>query len=121
MTSVPSRLLRDIQSFEQANLKQLNKLTRVKLVQLIDANDVNADGSIARWYVEPSGRLLRSLTHSTMPPGDVITDFADWKAFSGINLPTVATVTRNGEKAAELKLSAVELNPAVDEKAFVKP
>ncbi len=83
--------------------------------------DVNADGSIARWYVEPSGRLLRSLTHSTMPPGDVITDFADWKAFSGINLPTTATVTRNGEKAAELKLSAVELNPAVDEKAFVKP
>ena len=83
--------------------------------------DVNADGSIARWYVEPSGRLLRSLTHSTMPPGDVITDFADWKAFSGINLPTLATVTRNGEKAAELKLSAVELNPAVDEKAFVKP
>jgi zinc protease len=83
--------------------------------------DVNADGSMARWYVEPSGRLLRSLTHSSMPPGDVITDFADWKAFSGINLPTTATVTRNGEKAAELKLSAVELNPVVDEKAFVKP
>jgi zinc protease len=83
--------------------------------------DVNADGSMARWYVEPSGRLLRSLTHSTMPPGDVITDFAEWKAFSGINLPTVATVTRNGEKAAELKLAAVELNPAVDAKTFVKP
>jgi zinc protease len=83
--------------------------------------EVNADGSNARWYVEPSGRLLRSLTHSTMPPGDVVTDFAEWKAFSGINLPTVATVTRNGEKAAELKLSAVELNPPVDEKAFVKP
>ncbi|KNZ31606.1 MAG: glycerophosphodiester phosphodiesterase [Methylibium sp. NZG] len=36
-----------IQSFEQANLKALNKMTRVKLVQLIDADDVNPDGSLA--------------------------------------------------------------------------
>ena len=35
-----------IQSFEVANLKQLNRLTRVRLVQLIDANDVRLDGSI---------------------------------------------------------------------------
>lgn len=35
-----------IQSFEQANLKYLRKKTSVRLVQLIDANDVNPDGSI---------------------------------------------------------------------------
>ena len=35
-----------IQSFEVANLKQLNRMTRVRLVQLIDANDVRLDGSI---------------------------------------------------------------------------
>ena len=35
-----------IQSFEVANLKQLNAMTRVRLVQLIDANDVRLDGSI---------------------------------------------------------------------------
>ncbi len=35
-----------IQSFEVANLKQLNRLTSVRLVQLIDANDVRLDGSI---------------------------------------------------------------------------
>lgn len=35
-----------IQSFEQANLKALRKLTSVRLIQLIDANDVNADGSL---------------------------------------------------------------------------
>ncbi len=35
-----------IQSFEVANLKQLNGMTRVRLVQLIDANDVRLDGSI---------------------------------------------------------------------------
>lgn len=35
-----------IQSFEQANLKKLRKMTAVRLVQLVDANDVNADGSL---------------------------------------------------------------------------
>ncbi len=35
-----------IQSFEQSNLKKLRKLTPVRLVQLVDANDVNPDGSL---------------------------------------------------------------------------
>jgi glycerophosphoryl diester phosphodiesterase len=35
-----------IQSFEVANLKRLNRMTRVRLVQLIDANDVRLDGTI---------------------------------------------------------------------------
>jgi glycerophosphoryl diester phosphodiesterase len=35
-----------IQSFEQANLKYLRSKTSVKLVQLVDANDVNPDGSM---------------------------------------------------------------------------
>ena len=35
-----------IQSFEVANLKELNRMTPVRLVQLIDANDVKLDGSI---------------------------------------------------------------------------
>jgi glycerophosphoryl diester phosphodiesterase len=35
-----------IQSFEQSNLRQLNRMTDVRLVQLVDANDVNADGSL---------------------------------------------------------------------------
>jgi glycerophosphoryl diester phosphodiesterase len=35
-----------IQSFEQANLKYLRARTTVRLVQLIDANDVNPDGSL---------------------------------------------------------------------------
>jgi glycerophosphoryl diester phosphodiesterase len=34
-----------IQSFEQANLKQLNSMTRVRLVQLMDANDTDANGN----------------------------------------------------------------------------
>ena len=43
-----------IQSFEQSNLKRLNRMTGVRLVQLIDANDVNPDGSLA--YAAPLDR-----------------------------------------------------------------
>ena len=43
-----------IQSFETSNLKRLNKMTPVRLVQLIDANDVNPDGSLD--YTAPFDR-----------------------------------------------------------------
>ena len=43
-----------IQSFEQSNLKELRKLTPLRLIQLIDADDVNADGSLA--FVAPFDR-----------------------------------------------------------------
>jgi glycerophosphoryl diester phosphodiesterase len=36
-----------IQSFESANLRYLNTITNLKLVQLIDADDVNPDGSMS--------------------------------------------------------------------------
>ncbi len=43
-----------IQSFEQGNLKRLDKITPVRLVQLIDANAVNPDGSLS--YAPPFDR-----------------------------------------------------------------
>ena len=43
-----------IQSFEQANLKQLDGLTEVRLVQLIDADGLDADGAIT--YAAPLDR-----------------------------------------------------------------
>ncbi len=43
-----------IQSFEQSNLQALRKMTQVKLVQLVDADDVNVDGTLA--YVAPFDR-----------------------------------------------------------------
>ncbi len=36
-----------IQSFETANLKYLNTKTSIRLIQLVDADDVNPDGSLA--------------------------------------------------------------------------
>ena len=35
-----------IQRFEQGNLQELRREDHVRLVQLIDANDVNPDGSL---------------------------------------------------------------------------
>jgi glycerophosphoryl diester phosphodiesterase len=43
-----------IQSFEQSNLKQLNKMTPLPLVQLVDANDVKLDGTLD--YTAPFDR-----------------------------------------------------------------
>ena len=43
-----------IQSFEQSNLKLLNQITPVRLVQLVDANDVAPDGTIT--YAPPFDR-----------------------------------------------------------------
>ncbi len=43
-----------IQSFEQGNLKELRKMTRNKLVQLVDANDVKDDGTLD--YTAPFDR-----------------------------------------------------------------
>ena len=35
-----------IQSFEQGSLKEMRKMTSVRMIQLVDANDVNPDGSL---------------------------------------------------------------------------
>jgi len=43
-----------IQSFEQSNLKELRRLTKVRLVQLVDADDVDANGNLS--YVAPFDR-----------------------------------------------------------------
>jgi glycerophosphoryl diester phosphodiesterase len=43
-----------IQSFEQFNLQKLNRMTPVRLIQLVDANDVNPDGTLD--YTAPFDR-----------------------------------------------------------------
>lgn len=85
--------------------------------------DINADGVSVKWYVDPNtGRVLRTVSKATMPvPGDVVTELSDWKPFGTLNLPAASVITRNGEKAGEMHLTTVEVNPAVDANAFVKP
>jgi glycerophosphoryl diester phosphodiesterase len=85
-----------IQSFEQSNLKRLNKMTPVRLVQLIDANDINPDGTLD--YTAPYDRpydwtasgkpelLARTFGYLTTDAGlDEVATYADgigpWKPY----------------------------------------
>jgi glycerophosphoryl diester phosphodiesterase len=97
-----------IQSFEQGNLKRLNKMTPVRLVQLIDANDVNPDGSLA--YAPPFDRPYDwTVSGRAGTFGDLTTDagldevarYADgigpWKPY----VISTAAVDRNGDGTVE--------------------
>ncbi len=85
--------------------------------------EINADGTTVKWYVDPAtGRLLRTVSRAGGPmPGEMTTELSDWKTFGTIKLPATAVMMRNGEKSGEMHLSNVEVNPAIDANAFVKP
>jgi glycerophosphoryl diester phosphodiesterase len=105
-----------IQSYEQANLKQLNRMTRVKLVQLIDANDVKADGSLDftapydrpyDWTASGNPALLaRTFAYLTTDAGlREVKTYADgigpWKRYI---VSTVVDPNGTGPGEAKLKL-----------------
>jgi zinc protease len=85
--------------------------------------EINADGTIVKWHVDPNtGRILRTVTRASGPmPGDMVTELSEWKKFGDLNLPTVSVMTLNGQKMGEIRLASVQVNPAIDAKAFVKP
>jgi glycerophosphoryl diester phosphodiesterase len=81
-----------IQSFEVSNLQQLNSLTQVSLVQLIDADDVNPDGtlSLVAPYAQPYDFVVagdsRTFADLLTPAGlEFVNDYADgigpWKPY----------------------------------------
>jgi glycerophosphoryl diester phosphodiesterase len=81
-----------IQSFEVSNLQYLRTRTNLRLVQLIDANDVNADGSLqlAAPYHKPYDFVLkndaRTFADLLTPAGlDFVKTYADaigpWKPY----------------------------------------
>jgi glycerophosphoryl diester phosphodiesterase len=81
-----------IQSFEVSNLQELNQLTDVKLVQLIDADDVKPDGSMSLVapYAQPYDFVVsgdpRTFADLLTPAGlDFVNDYADgvgpWKPY----------------------------------------
>jgi zinc protease len=85
---------------------------------------ISADGAPVTWYVDPAtGRLLRTVRNTTSSgaPAENTTDYSEWKKFGGVNAPTVAAISRNGEPAGELRVTAVEVNPSVDASTFTKP
>lgn len=108
-----------IQSFEVANLKDLNTKTPVKLVQLIDADDVNPDGSMSLVapYAQPYDFVVsgdtRTYADLLTPAGlDFINDYADgvgpWKPYLlrtkiyDTNADNVAE-DRNGDGVVNIK------------------
>lgn len=84
---------------------------------------VDVNGQTVKWIVDPSsGRILQERQNARGPqPGEQVVEHADWKSFGGIMVPTTSTMLRNGEKAGEVKVSNIEINPAIDAKAFEKP
>jgi glycerophosphoryl diester phosphodiesterase len=106
-----------IQSFEQSNLKALSKMTRVKLIQLIDANDVNPDGTLDftapydrpyDWTVSGNPELLaRTFAYLTTDAGlKEVASYADgigpWKRYIVSTVATTPPGTGPGEAALKL-------------------
>ena len=95
-----------IQSFEVGNLKELNRLTAVRLVQLVDANDVRLDGSIDSDNYGPYDLRLagdsRTYADLVTPAGLAeIATYADgvgpWKRY----IIGAAATDANGDGAAD--------------------
>lgn len=118
-----------IQSFEVSNLQYLRSKTRIRLVQLIDADDVNADGSMALvapyrqpydFVVKGDARLFSDLL--TDAGLDFVKSYADaigpWKPYL---IKTVAdNVDRNGDGRITINDRRVDGSTGVIERAHAK-
>jgi zinc protease len=101
-------------------------VTGTEKVGNVDAKvlEVTAEGDTARFLVDAAtGKPLRKISRSRNPmmQGDIITEYTEWKTFGGVNFPTAATSTHNGEQVGSVTVKSVEINPAVDTKLFEKP
>ena len=118
-----------IQSFEVANLRYLNTQTEIRLVQLIDANDVNADGSmdLTPPYRQPydfalSGDARTYADLLTNEGLDFIKTYADavgpWKPYL---VKTVADgVERTGDTTLTINDRLVEGSTGIVEAAHAR-
>ena len=118
-----------IQSFEVSNLQYLNTKTSIRLIQLIDADDVNADGSMSLvapyrqpydFVVKGDSRLFSDLL--TSAGLDFVKTYADgvgpWKPFL---VKTVAdNVDRNGDGKITINDRRVDGSTGVIELAHRK-
>ena len=118
-----------IQSFEVANLQYLNTKTNIKLIQLVDADDVNADGSMSLvapyrqpydFVVSGDPRLFSDLL--TSAGLDFVKTYADgvgpWKPYL---VKTVAdNVERTGDSTITINDRRVDGSTGVIELAHAK-
>ena len=81
---------------------------------------VNADGATVRWHVDPAtGRILRTIRSGSQ--GETVTEYTEWKKFGALNFATASQMTRGGEKAGDMRVTNVEVNPTIDASAFARP
>lgn len=118
-----------IQSFEVGNLQYLSRKTQIPLVQLVDADDVNADGSIslAPPYKQPYDFVVkgdpRTFADLVSAEGlDFVASYADgvgpWKPYL---VKTVADgIDRNGDGKITINDRKVEGSTGVIEMAHEK-
>ncbi len=118
-----------IQSFEVSNLQYLSRKTRIKLVQLVDADDVNADGSMSLVapYKQPYDFVVkgdqRTFADLLSNDGlDFVKSYADaigpWKPYL---VKTVADgIDRDGDGNVTIKDRRVEGSTGVVEMAHDK-
>jgi len=86
--------------------------------------DVNAAGAALRWFVDPkSGRILKEtyMTVSQSGPVQGETDMENWKPIGGLTIPLVRRNKQNGQDSSTAEITALEVNPPVDQKLFDKP
>jgi zinc protease len=97
-----------------------------KKVGDVDANvlKMNADGADATWYLDPKTNLpLRSEFGAVAQTGPVtrVVDYANWKAFDGVNLYTSRTIADNGKVNAKETVKQWVINPKIDPAIWKKP
>ncbi|HKO00987.1 MAG TPA: hypothetical protein VJ032_04805, partial [Thermoanaerobaculia bacterium] len=85
--------------------------------------EIGAGGSTVKWWIDPAtGRLLRKSQQVRGPqPGEAISEYTEWKNFSGVNLPVKMKTSMNGEQIGTMEVSSIEINPTVDPTMYKKP
>lgn len=115
-----------IQSFESSNLQYLNGITDIKLVQLIDANDVNTDGSmqLVAPYERPYDFVVNGDTRTfadllTAPGLAFVKSYADgvgpWKPY--LLLTADDGIDRNGDGVVNINDRRIDGSTGVIELA----
>jgi hypothetical protein len=85
--------------------------------------EVTLDGATSRWFVDKDGRVVRAVSRVTGPtgPAEQVIDYSDFRPIEGLTLPWKRTITRGGQEAGAVEVVEIQVNPAVDEKDFVRP
>jgi zinc protease len=86
--------------------------------------EVNADGSVFRWFLHPeTARILRVAARTTGPsgPAESVTDFSEWKTVEGFPFAVAFTRTRDGQKEFTAQIEEIEVNPQFDPQIFEQP